>query len=104
MGMDVSTDIATGFSAADVANLRRAENLSSPFEALATHSGDGDTVSVSREARLLSEALRTAETSPDVRTDKVEALRIQVAEGTYRPDSRLIAENLLREEPNLFVI
>ena len=62
----------------------------------------GDTVTVSQEALLLTEARRTAQNTPDVRTDKVESLRIQVANGTYKPDSRLIAENLIREEPWLF--
>ena len=61
-----------------------------------------DRVSVSRDALLMTEARLTAQNTPDVRTDKVEGLRIQVANGTYKPDSRLIAENLLREEADLF--
>ena len=64
--------------------------------------GQGDTVSVSQDAVLMNEAQRTAQNTPDVRTEQVEALRIQVANGTYKPDSRLIAENLIREEPGLF--
>lgn len=62
----------------------------------------GDRVSVSQDALLMTEARRTAQTAPDVRADKVEELRIQVANGTYKPDSRLVAENLIREEPGLF--
>ena len=64
----------------------------------------GDTVSVSQDALLLTEARRTAQNTPDVRADKVESLRIQVANGTYQPDSRLIAAGLVREEPGLFRI
>lgn len=64
----------------------------------------GDTVSVSQDALLLTEARRTAQNTPDVRADKVESLRIQVANGTYKPDSRLIAASLIREEPELFQI
>ncbi len=64
----------------------------------------GDTVSVSQDAILLTEAHRTAQNTPDVRADKVEALRIQVANGSYKPDSQLIAANLIREEPGLFQI
>ncbi|MGE9984580.1 flagellar biosynthesis anti-sigma factor FlgM [Desulfovibrio sp. SGI.169] len=64
----------------------------------------GDTVSVSQDALLLTEARRTAQNTPDVRADKVESLRIQVADGAYRPDSRLIAASLIREEPGLFQI
>lgn len=69
------------------------------------NSGDvasGDTVSVSQDALLLTEARRAAQNAPDVRADKVEALRIQVADGTYKPDSSLIAAKLIREEPGLF--
>ena len=64
----------------------------------------GDTVSVSQDALLLTGARRTAQNTPDVRADKVESLRIQVANGTYQPDSRLIAAGLVREEPGLFRI
>ena len=62
----------------------------------------GDTVTVSQDAVLMNQATRTAQNTPDIRTEQVEALRIQVANGTYKPDSRLIAENLVREEPGLF--
>lgn len=62
----------------------------------------GDTVSVSQDALLLTEARRAAQNAPDVRSDKVEALRVQVANGTYTPDSSRIAAGLIREEPGLF--
>ena len=64
--------------------------------------GGGDTVSVSQDALLLTEARRTAQSTPDVRADKVESLRQQVAAGTSGVDSRRIAESLIREEPGLF--
>lgn len=69
-----------------------------------TESASGDTVSVSRDALLLTEARRTAQNTPDVRADKVDALRAQVADGTYVPDSRRIAEALAREEAGLFAL
>lgn len=65
--------------------------------------GRGDVVTVSHDARLLAEASRAAQDAPDVRTDKVAALRIQVQNGTYKPDSRLIASALINEEPALFM-
>lgn len=67
-----------------------------------SESSQGDTVSVSQEAQLLTEARRTAQNTPDVRAEKVEALRIQVSNGTYKPDSKLIAASLVNEEPGLF--
>ncbi|MCR4666594.1 MAG: flagellar biosynthesis anti-sigma factor FlgM [Desulfovibrio sp.] len=62
-----------------------------------------DSVSVSQDARLLSEAAKAAQTAPDVRSERVEQLRIQVQNGTYKPDSAMIAANLIREEPGLFI-
>lgn len=67
-----------------------------------TEAASGDTVSVSQDALLLTEARRAAQNAPDVRADKVEALRVQVANGTYTPNSSLIAAGLIREEPGLF--
>ncbi|WP_165068569.1 flagellar biosynthesis anti-sigma factor FlgM [Desulfovibrio sp. ZJ200] len=75
---------------------------SRPATENAADAARGDTVSVSQDALLLTEARRAAQNAPDVRADKVEALRIQVADGTYKPDSRLIASGLIREEPGLF--
>lgn len=64
----------------------------------------GDTISVSRDALLLTEARRTAQSTPDVRADRVDELRAQVASGTYTVDAKAIAESLVREEPSLFRI
>lgn len=64
----------------------------------------GDTISVSRDALLLTEARRTAQNTPDVRADRVAELRAQVANGTYNIDAQAIAESLVREEPSLFRI
>lgn len=62
----------------------------------------GDTVTVSQDALLLTEARRAAQNTPDIRAEKVEALRTRVVNGTYRPDSMRIAAGLVREEPDLF--
>ncbi len=68
------------------------------------NSSGGDTISVSRDALLLTEARRTAQNTPDVRADRVAELRAQVANGTYTIDAQAIAESLVREEPSLFRI
>ncbi|HJA76236.1 MAG TPA: flagellar biosynthesis anti-sigma factor FlgM [Candidatus Desulfovibrio gallistercoris] len=82
----------------------RLENTGERQHVGTTHAAQGDSISVSKDAMLLSEAHRVAQNAPDVRADKVEALRMQVANGTYKADSRLIAANLLREEPALFTL
>lgn len=64
---------------------------------------EGDSVSVSSEARLMAEANRTAQTSPDIRQEKVDMLKAQVQSGTYQIDNERIAQGLLREDMSLFV-
>ncbi|MBO4368994.1 MAG: flagellar biosynthesis anti-sigma factor FlgM [Desulfovibrio sp.] len=81
-----------------------AETNTKPLDAESPLRNPKDSVSVSQDARLLAEASKTAQNAPDIRQEKVEALRIQVQNGTYRPDSTLIAASLLREEPGLFTL
>ena len=63
----------------------------------------GDVVSVSSDARLMAEASRAAQDSPDVRQEKVAQLKEQVQNGTYKVDNESIARGLLREDMGLFV-
>ena len=51
---------------------------------------------------LLTEALAAAHSAPDVREDKVAAIKARLAAGTYRVDTAHITEALLRENPELF--
>lgn len=51
---------------------------------------------------LLTEALAAAHNAPDIRQDRVEALRAQIENGSYEIDMRRLAENLIRENPDLF--
>ena len=64
--------------------------------------GQTDSAHFSAEARLLAEARNAAATAPDVREDKVAALRAQVQDGTYKPNSATIARNLLQEDMAVF--
>lgn len=57
-----------------------------------------DTINVSSQAKLLGEARQTAAEAPDTRESKVRELRDKVREGTYKPDIRKTAMNLVREE------
>ena len=61
-----------------------------------------DTVSVSDEAVLRTEAYRTAMNAPDIREDKVNAMRDQIANGTYTVNAHRIAANMLGEELSLY--
>lgn len=61
----------------------------------------GDKVALSPEARLLATASGAAAAAPDTRADKVRELKEQVQAGTYKPDIRKAAANLIRDEVSL---
>ncbi len=103
--MEIQGKITTFFDPySNAANLEKSgeAKLKGRAGAAPSETSQGDTVTVSQDALLLTEARRTAQNTPDVRAEKVEALRIQVSNGTYKPDSKLTAANLVREEPGLF--
>lgn len=55
------------------------------------------------EALILTQALRTAQNTPDVRMEKVLAIKASIEAGTYVIDAASIARVLVREEPGLFM-
>lgn len=61
-----------------------------------------DTVQVSHNARLMTEAYRVAQESPDARADKIAAIAAKIANGDYKIDAKKIAVSLIRENPDLF--
>jgi negative regulator of flagellin synthesis FlgM len=56
-----------------------------------------DTVALSDEAKALQRMEKALKDVPDVREEKVAAIRAQLAQGTYRVDSEKIAANMLKE-------
>jgi negative regulator of flagellin synthesis FlgM len=62
-----------------------------------------DRVVLSSEARLRGAALQTAKEAPDVRREKVDELKRQVKDGTYQPDIKKAAANLIRDDLDLLV-
>ncbi len=69
-----------------------------PPPASAVNSANGDTVQLSQEGVLRQEAFNVAMATPEVRQDRVDALRQQVQDGTYQINSRELANNLVRDE------
>jgi negative regulator of flagellin synthesis FlgM len=74
-----------------------------PAESAKTSGENADRVVLSSEARLRGAALQTAKEAPDVRREKVERLKKQVQDGTYKPDVKKAAANLIRDDLNLLV-
>ena len=64
--------------------------------------GEGDTIQLSHEAKLRTTARSAAMQADDMRQERVDALKAQVAGGTYRIDNEKIAAKLLQEEASLF--
>lgn len=76
----------------------------SPFSSAPRHEPmpADDSISVSRDGRLIHEAIKSASATPDLRRDKIAAIRERIANGTYEIDAKRIAKSLIREEPGLF--
>lgn len=73
----------------------------SPKAAGAVGTPSRDSVALSFEAKVLAAVKRQLEEGALVRTDKVEALKKAIAEGTYRVPAEKIAEAMLREGKSL---
>ena len=61
----------------------------------------GDRISVSPEARLMTEAYRTAMNTTDIRQDKVDAIKERIASGSYSVDAKNIAEKMLQSDADI---
>lgn len=60
--------------------------------------GSSDKISLSDDAKLYSQAVKNAQSEPEIRAAKVAELKAKVQSGEYQPDSKVIAEKLLRSE------
>ncbi len=54
-----------------------------------------DRVEFTENARMFSAALRAARETPEVRMDRVNALKEQIQAGTYKPDTASVVEKML---------
>lgn len=54
-----------------------------------------DGAGITESARELVHAHAVVDAAPDVRADRIKALRKQIADGTYQPDPREIAREIM---------
>ena len=59
--------------------------------------GESDKVRLSDRAREVQQAAQTLKAMPEVRTDKVEKVRMEVDQGTYKVVGAQVATDMLRE-------
>lgn len=57
-------------------------------------------IAISDKAKLMKSAFETAQSAPDIRWEKVNALKSRIQQGQYRVDSESVAERLLQEHLN----
>ena len=72
----------------------------SPSPAVGSTSGPApvsDAFQVSSSARLVAVAQEVLAVTPDIRTEKVEAIKNQMDADAYHPDGEAVAEGLIRE-------
>ena len=86
-----------------VENQRPADQQHKAQESVKTSGEAADRVVLSSEARLRGAALQTANEAPDVRREKVDKLKQQVKDGTYKPNLQKAAANLIRDDLDLLV-
>lgn len=63
----------------------------------------GDRISFSDEAKLRTEALSAATSTPDVRREKVAAIKARIESGEYEIDTRKIAQKMVEEDLELLI-
>jgi len=56
-----------------------------------------DAVQVSSAARLVAVAQQALAAVPDIRTDKVEAIKSQLDSDAYHPDGEAVADGIIKE-------
>lgn len=59
--------------------------------------GGGEQIAFSAKAQTIQKALDVAKSSPDVRTEKINRIKAQIADGTFHVDSETLAESILKE-------
>jgi negative regulator of flagellin synthesis FlgM len=54
-------------------------------------------VNLSSKARDIQRAAEVVRSTPDIRTDRVNKIKKEIENGTYKPDSDVIAEKILKD-------
>jgi len=82
-------------TAADAAQRIATDKYNQVQRAGGASTGAGDTVEVSADAKLLSEAAKAAEATPSIRADVVERMKEKLAAGEVGNDAGRLADRML---------
>jgi negative regulator of flagellin synthesis FlgM len=64
----------------------------------AHHGQQGDSVTLSADAKAMAAARNAVDSAADVRNEKVAAIKQQIGDGTYSVSSRVLAQKMLRAD------
>jgi negative regulator of flagellin synthesis FlgM len=74
-----------------------AKEASKETKTQATHqSAQKSSVKWSPESQLMAEGLDLAKATPDVRSDKIAQIKLAIENGTYKTDSKKIADRMIQ--------
>jgi negative regulator of flagellin synthesis FlgM len=59
--------------------------------------GGGEQIALSAKAQTIQKAIDVAKSSPEVRAEKINRIKAQIADGTFHVDSETLAESILKE-------
>ncbi len=94
--MKVSGKTGSAGAAPGVAGAKPAGNVQPAGSASAT-TVQGDAISVSGSAQFIAVVRAELARIPDIRTEKVEAIKAKIDSDDYNPDSEAVADGLVRE-------
>lgn len=57
----------------------------------------GEQIALSAKAKGIQKALETVQSTPDIRTEKINRIKTEIAEGRFHIDSEKVAEKILSE-------
>ncbi len=94
--------VTTGLGPYEGASLQKTQKRQEAPSKGKEVSKEKDTISLSSEAKLLAVGLREAQNAPEVRREKVDALKQQIADNTYTPNTKNIATKIVDEQMELW--
>ncbi len=62
--------------------------------------GSSEQIALSSKAKDIQKAHEVIRSTPDIRTDKVNAIKQQIADGSYKVDSQAVADKILKQVVN----